>query len=214
MLCRGVSESRPIGKQPQKPLPKGPAFGQSSGLSVAILAQALPGFDVTGVLRIMQPKACAKRLPAVRPAQGSVAAQGSAAQGSAGGYTTCTDAVASVKARGKAAMASWRDKSNVQEHDKPNDEVHNKLNVKENNKVHDKSHDDEEHDKLDKEHDKSDKEHGKSNGDNIAEAAEPVAEVSVPWEIAPSTWMVPSRVGVLNAFLVSGFIASHWHRGR
>ena len=37
----------------------------------------------------------------------------------------------------------------------------------------------------------------------IAEAAEPVAEVSVPWEIAPSTWMFPSRVGVLNAFLDS-----------
>ncbi len=34
----------------------------------------------------------------------------------------------------------------------------------------------------------------------IAEAAEPVAEVSVPWEIAPSTWMSPSRVGVLNTF--------------
>ena len=37
----------------------------------------------------------------------------------------------------------------------------------------------------------------------IAEAAEPVAEVSAPWEIAPSTWMFPSRVGVLNAFLDS-----------
>ena len=37
----------------------------------------------------------------------------------------------------------------------------------------------------------------------IAEAAEPVAEVSVPWVIAPSTWMFPSRAGVLNAFLDS-----------
>ncbi len=76
---RPMSVARPMGIRTQKPLPKSPACGQSSALSVAILAQATQGQK--------QPECLELSAMAELP-----------------GYTICGDPVVSCTARGRIAM--------------------------------------------------------------------------------------------------------------